>query len=532
MKIARIIVGPDAIRPEARLFIDMEGVSLGDDVSDEQLTFRITTYNKLAYIQKDQHYGYMFNPVNSLLATLSVDEQKTIGMMFAKAHDLIDSMDTIGDLTKTTEKISRVVYNAFKDTGLSEKIREYVRGSKIPIPALEGIGDQPHHTDEKTFYHNDYIQLTAIVFVCKLLCPIFGELIFVTKGDLDNNLKEIHCIPIMRDLLGNDFEYISNKLSRYLTMNCEQWVKRSNNQNNMSLTNAFSGFTTDQFGLYVYASILVKKFVNVDLYGTSGDIVVYIFSCAKNTVGNHMLNIKNKNRVLPRILPNDNTVVVDGNDSNMEAESVVSSATADVPILTIFAVEHAIKDMLGEYELDIQAYESAVKFYHNNIVPATDLNTYILCTFVGHRIAGAMGIELLPADIYSKLLAVTQLYMLKLNMVDVAHAMTMMSTNTLKTEYSKIDTTIEMSMGASFSYKNLKRMFPYKIGHMAWDTKAEKICSDIITKVHTYNTAPVMWDMIGQENINNSVWQYDERILKDIFEFINHVLNAQEECNI
>jgi len=528
MRIVRKVVNPESIRPYTLAYVDMEGIEIPGS-KEEDFLYQVTTYSNLSYIKGERWWDTMFRPINELFTTFTKGEQLKLGQMYVECKSCIDHIDTINDLSNVTNKIGRITAKALGELNILPKMMHFVQSSNIPIPELKDIGNQPHHTDEMTFKYDDYIQLTCIVLLCKLYCPIFGELIHTTKKDLDNGLKEIHCIATMRYVFAENFSYISEKLQNYLSSRCDHWVNKKNSANSLdkeALTNAYNGYTSEKFGLFVYASMLIKKFVNVNLYGQSGDIVVYIFSCAKNTIDNLVISMNNKNRVLARIDPGDD---VDGNDSILETASVVSTTTVDVPVIIKVGVDVVVHQLLKKYELDPVVYAKTIEYYRQNMSSVTEINKYVLCTFVGNDIGGASGIDLLTIEPYMKLIALTQLYLIKLGYFNVAHMMSIIPTDRLKGSFSSIDIQIEMNKGASYAYKNCKKMFPYEIGKTAWDNSASEICNSIITVIYNYNTPTILWEIMGQECKNNAEFQYDEFILRDMIEFINHVLIKQEE---
>lgn len=522
MKIVKKVVDANTASPKTRAFIDMSNVSTDKfDVPEEQLTFHVNTYAKLDYKYGDNDWIDIFKPINIFLGTLTEDEQVILGEMFVKVHHVLTHEFTrVDQISHITQKLSEIAYAAIKATDLSKKIYTFVKNSDIPIPDLGYVGKKPHHSKDMSFGYDDYIGLTSIVLLCKLFCPVFGEIIYLTKKTLDNSLKETHCIAVLKLILGNDFFDLSQKFQNYISNTI--MVRKQ-----ISATSTFNGYTYSKFSLIIYAAMLVKKFVNVNIYRQGGNLVVYAITCVRSTMSSLESNMKKKNSVRERKDPGESGDE-EGNYSRLETESFPSRSPVDVPVLVQVGVEHFIRTSMDEYNIDLRQFEEAVRYYEKYPSPITDINKYIICTFFGHHIGGAFGINMLDADTFMKLIAFTQLYMLNY-MHDVAdydliHAISIIPTDKIKVKSTLVDDKIQMSKGASFAYRNCKQMFPYSIGNTSWDAKTKDITDFITTQIHMFNTANVIWDRMGQPNENNKTFVYGEGILQAIFKFIEHVL--------
>lgn len=517
MRIIKKVVDQDTSSPRTKAFIAMDLPRSKFDHPDERLTFRVNTYTKLKYNSKDDGWKNIFRPINKFLETLTEEESIILGEMFVDIHTIFtDEFTNINNIIDITGKISNIVQVASDKIKLAEKIQQYVITAKIPIPDLGYAGKKAHHSKEMTFDYEEYIGLTAIVFICKLFCPIFGELIYITKGVLDNSLKETHCITILKLLIGNNFFSISQKFYNYLSSLITP-------RKPITHTSAFNGYTYDKFALNIYASMLVKKFVNVDIYQRDGNLITYSVTCIRNTMTSLDSNMKKKNSVMERKPPGE-TGEEEGNSSRLETESFPSRAPVDTPILVKISVERAIRMTIDEYNINQDAYETAVDYYLANPSPITDVNKYLISTFMGHRIGGAYGINMLDASVYMKLIAFTQLYMYNIGLYKLIHALSIIPTDKVKEEFEFVDTKIHMDKGAGYAYRNCKKMFTYNIGNTSWDSKAKDITNFITGRIHLFNTADSIWQLLEEDNCNNRKYTYDEHVIQDMFSFIEHIL--------
>jgi len=530
MHITRKVVQLEGVNT-ALAFIDMQGLDINtttETFPEDLLVFNIKTYNKLDYKENMVHWK-VFNIVNEFLDTLSQDDLIELGRLYGRiGYILKHEFKDIAMIADITNRINSMVWETFSKTQLSSKLEQFVSDSNIPFPDLKDIGNRPQDNPETTFYYHEYVKLTTIVIICKMFFPIFGEIISITKKALDNTLKETHCITILKDVLANDFGPLTYKLQQYIY---NAIARTSNGSPKHTLTAAFNGYTVDRFTLYIYASTLVKKFVNVDLFKPDGNIMTYVMSCVRGTIESITSNMSKSNSVMERENPQEFSSSGEGNMSRMETESYSTKSTVDIPVITKIGTELMINRFITELNIDKKVFNAAIAYHKSHPIPVTCINKYVLATMFGHRIGGAYGINLLNANIYTKLVILTQLYAISINNLDIVHTLSIAPTDSIKTKYSIVDSRIKMDKGAGFAYRNCKAMFPYAIGNITWDSKAKEILDYIITKIHVYNTAPVIWEMLNQEEKNSEIFTYQENVVTCIIEFINYVLNQVGQKN-
>jgi hypothetical protein len=500
--------------------IDMEGLDIGvKGFKESDLYFRIDTYAKLG-ISRDPEAWNFLNPVNYCLKTLSESDLKLLGRMFYDINIILkNEFIEIDQLIPITDQIMDLVYQTTSTIGLSEKIHNWVKVSNIHIPNLENIGNRPQDNKRTTFYLEDYLGLFAIIVYCKLFCPVFGQIIFKISKLVDNSVKETHCTAILKKVLDADFHDLTEKLLYYI----QNVVAKGKA---IELTSTANGYTLQRYSLSIYSSMLIKKFVNIDLYRDDGDIMVYIVTCSKHSLDSLNINLSTKNTIKERKGPDMFSSDAEGNVSRLETESYSSRSTVDVPIIIRLATERMINSVLSEYGLSKREFNRAVKYYNNNPVPITEVSKYITCTFFGHRLGGAKSMYFLHVGTFIKLIALLQLYLIKIqHHPSVIHLLSVVPTGIVKEEISLVDRQIQMNRGGSgYAYNNCKRMFPYAIGNISWDTKTKSIINFITNNIHHYNTAPNYWDLMNIPNANQKPYTYEEPIIRHIYTFIWHTL--------
>ena len=98
----------------------------------------------------------------------------------------------------------------------------------------------------------------------------------------------------------------------------------------------------------------------------------------------------------------------------------------------------------------------------------------------------------------------------------------------MKAQLSNIDNKVRMTWTNTYSYRNFKSKFPYGVGNKECDNKLKEIVEYITTRVHTYNTAPVFWDMLNSENLNGTEYQCTPNFMEDMCNFINAVISKED----
>lgn len=516
MQIAKKVLSKGLTKPMNVILIDMEGVGAElDELKDDNLTFRIYTYSNLRYEKPDYFWDKTFKSVNEFLSTLSQEEQLALGMMFSKIKLLCDDMRT-DRLVDTIDIMSTISSDVFSKYGLSKKMISFVRNSNLHVPALKNAGSEDYHTKADTFMRDDFYLTMTVAMLCKLFCPVFGEIIYTTRKDVDSYLKEIKCVSVLKHILDSDFSYITDKIQLYLDNRCQSQT------NDSSYTNSFSGYTNHKFGFYTYATTLVKKFVNIDLRDPECDIITYMYACAKGTISNLHKNMRNKNMVRPRMDPN--TDIVDGNDSKLETEATISSKTADTQAVVSYAIDSVIEDNLILHDLDLDEFEKILTYYENNPSTVTNLNSLLAMVTIGNEIGGSRGINMITAKYYNKVVAYLQMYLVFIGMGELAHAVSMVPVNQIKSELTPVDVRIDQNRGASHSFKVCAKKYPYQIGKRTWRNVIDSICDDFIGTNFVYNSPKYVWDALNEEPRNGQLVSYDDSIIRDVMDYIVHTI--------
>lgn len=503
--------------------IDWEGIDLKrrDDraIQPYAAHFIIETYKNLSSHEDDNAYwNSIYKSINDIFASLSVDDQRVIANFFIDAHtciiDTLSNDPTMEKVEIVIRQLQMLIIRMSDAINLRRIFTNYVvHGGAITFPDLSEVGGRTQDRSWLTFKYDEYVDLTELSLMSKMMSPIWGELIYRTKNIIETNLKETQFCAILHEyfkqygtLLEKFFDYIYNI------------VKSPQDE----VTTSFNGQTPNNMVSYVFGTMFVKKFVNVDLLLKECNIMTYVNSCTRQTTSTYLSGLQDRNRANLRL---DFSREDDGNASYLEDVSCSTRHTADVPIIVEHATERTIDAMIQSYGISKTIFDRAVAFYLKNPISQTVLNKYIASTMFGHRIGGASGINMLDAITYSKLMAFTQIYMAMHGYTELVHLLTMTPTEIPQPgPVSKTNISIRFNVTSSEEYRNCKNLFPYKIGNLQWDSCLSNIVDTITTYVSYYNTAPAIWDMVdGDAFQNGQQLVYTDSIIRAICGFILHV---------
>lgn len=483
--------------------------------------FNVDTYTALTK-PDPENWGIVFKNVNDFLYGLTDKEHMAIAMTYIAMHKLINKM-TSSNMFDTTDKISNYLSMLDKEIDLIPKLMTFTE-KYMPLPNLDNAGERPHDTDEMTFRRPHMMELTNIALLCKLLTPIFGQFFWQYKNSIsvDNSIKEIHCLAMLRQVFEYRHKPLVLKLNNFIRNTVLQQYKKRDD-----ITSAIGGNTIESQTLASEATIYTRKLITVDLSKPGGNLMTYTTVCINNSVETQYKSPMNK-RIKERSANSLKDITADeGNASRMETESIATAKTADVPVIARWTAKHIVQLYRGALEISDEMFDSAMAYYRLNLPPMTPLSNYLLCTYFGRVMGGALNISMLNAIAYAELSVILQFIMIRRGYYGLAHAMSMMPLNQKKPFLSDMDNRVRMSWNSSHSFSNLKRRFTIDSGSLQCSAKMKDIVEFLTTYIHSYNTAPVFWDLIGSDNTNSYQFECTADIMDTVCEFITMAIDTQ-----
>ena len=417
---------------------------------------------------------------------------------------------------------------------------DYVQNhSGIPIPPLDYAGtNASRHTEDMTFREEEYYVLLAISVVCKILCPVWGDLIQRTVGIIDNEMKETHYINIIEPFLTlGKFKVVRDKLYNYVS-NTIDTAKRGT-YSTASFAATMGGVSSDKFDHIVFSTLIVKKYVIVDLYapvgedGRNGNITIWTWTCAKNSFTSLQQTLNRRCKIMPRLDIFDKNEHGGGDEENkishLEHSSRITEVTADIPILIKFGVKMAISRLKKKYAISEIEYCQALDYYTRNRIQVTTLNKIMVGIFFGNDVGGAQGLKYLDLSTYTELVIITQIYIATQyeyhDVVQLLTANTPVEENVVPALYS-VNTRITQTARQTREHRDCESSFPFTIGKVNIPTVLKRI-QDYIVKYHHYtNMAPMVSAILDKEPVKQgTLILYDDLIMQQCCDVILQIIN-------
>ena len=530
--------------------IDLEGLSLPVENAETYLEFVSDTYVNLKASKAniDETWDYVFKVPNEFLKTLKDDELIQIASTFAYCHYLIESetakqrplpdnnpvlrqeINSINAaiLLKLEDNLSAALLRLDQTIHLLDKILEHVE-TCIPIDEFKDVGTRAQDSEEKTFRRPDLVKLTALAVLAKLFTPVIGTFIqkFKLHG-ISTSYKEMHAVTMFRDILSESnnekMAKLVDKVEFYISGLIESRLKDA------KPTMLHNGFTETTITQFVYAQIITRRLVCVNLFrAESNNLVTYLATCAKesalstpsSSAGGNKSSVEFRKSV-DELSAESSEGGDDGNSSVLEQESSVSAKTADFETIVEFAVMDLKHRFCPENDLDITVVDGAESYYKSTShILLESNNSYILSIMFGHQLCGAKSVEMLKSADLATLVAILQVHLIRIGLTDLVHVLSLVNTGEPRTKgLTGEETQLQATWRNSYAFGNCNEKFPYVVNGLQWWTSLEKLLKSIIMTKYVYNTAPIIWEMLGQPNINGQMYTAPVTLSESICNFI------------
>jgi len=520
--------------------IDLEGLDLQHpiDFDLEDLDFNITTYKHLVTSQDGVAWTEQLGTINGFLETLPENIVRALGVYFAEAYVYINREATTGTtLKEAATYLGEQLYDVMIPHGIPQRLIDYTY-QHIPMPDLSGVVLRPHDTPEKTFGFEDFIRVTAISVLCKLLCPIWGDLIHKFKRSTDTLSKEMQCLLVITPTLTcNELAAVDSKLKFYIESGVEPALNVNRNAHGQqpAFTAAVNGYSPRRLYDYVYGTIMVKKFINVNPLDEDCNIMRWIFSCINASLSTLTSTLK-KSNIGARFEPGDFKDGDDeGNVSLLEHESSPSTVTADVPMLMKYGAQLAAIRMLDELNIPKSLFEGAMAYYKSRPFVANPISQILVPLAFGRRMGGAKGVRYLDAITYMQLTTVLQIYIARTWQTPLINLLTSTTEPEPKAEAPSLtDRHIALSYKQFAEYRHLEEfVYPYPIGGRSFEDLMWSTINHVISYHHRANTDPMIQAILSDDVVleYGELVPYTELVSQDICKVIRHFvdLNATME---
>lgn len=488
------------------------------------LDFKVETYQNTNAKASPEKWNQVFGPVHNFLKTVSAEDQVkfvlltvSMHMQIAKVLNLNNPNISGREISKLEDDLSVQLQQLDKDINLFPRLYEFVEAGNVPLPSFRNIGERAQDTAEMTWYRPETAKLTAIVILCKMLTPVFGLFIsnFKKHKETDGAYKEIHCVTILRDTLFSRCPEIVRKLDYYIGKTVNQVLNPEED-----LTHVYNGFTDTMIKDQIYAQMLTRRFVLVDLLRENSNLIIYVSSCARGAASTQFSGTNFTYSVMTLTYRQESATEEDGNLSNLEVESRSSTRTADYDLLVEAAVRQTRRLFIETHDLDEKIIEETEAFYTQNHIQLTPFNQYMLSILFGPYLCGAKSIELLDAKGLVSLVSLLQVYLINQGYFDLVVAASAVPTGKLKNFLTGADTTLKNTWNSSYEFRNCNARFPTVCNGITWYTGLEAAVKNFIGEEYTINVAQSIWDLLKMDNHNDERFDVPESLARSVSLFI------------
>lgn len=488
-----------------------------DNINDQLLKFTVSTYENFKTIDTIKNNAVL-KPVNEFFKTLDLKDQAGIAKILICMNFWIqktfDHEEVVTDnfqtkLDEVVLKIQDFLIILDSEINLFQKIYNFVVES-IYIHKAKDLGTRPQDSEEMTF-HNEQIEvLTGVVVLCKLLVPIFGQIIDRIKKHIDNSLKEIHCARILTPILKKHIFDLVIKLKNYL-------YKTINPK--LTIDQAYHMYTENFCILTVQAILFVRRFVSIDIYNPDSKLMVYINFCARSASNTQQTNATKRLSVRERSHPSE-IFGDDGNTSVLECDSQYSKTTIDIPIFIKHKTVSFIEQSILEYGIDKNILDLMVQDYIYNSFMMTDINKYLLCIAFGKQLNGAKSIAYLNQREYITLSSFLQLKFLYTSFFNLIPLLSLKISYNEKRQITSNENLIRINWDKSMEYRLCKDKYPISVGFKSWDTKLKEIINILTVSTCYQYFPPVFLESMNEPFENNVKYELSLDIINLFCKFI------------
>lgn len=548
------------VSPESNTFVRLNIDEL--DIENKEalvsyLTFPIKAYNKLNSIKNtedlsNKEWFFVFGYVTQFFDTLSMADKKSIALTFILVNKDIMQYQANGNVFETNKMIKTISERLAlldKEINLLYKMKNFVY-SDIPVGIMKDAGTRPQDRPETTFTAPEVMLVATITLLCKMLCPIYSAIMLATDKFMSSDSKESanktltgvkeamcsciltgiinqHSIPNPED--GLPLKEVTEKLKNYL----EHTTRQSHREDKDS--NLVYGYDIHTLAYNLYCTLLVRRLVTVNLARSDSNLMSYIVVCARRSVMGVMGQVASNAPTMPRT-PIAAESDDEGNIARLETDSLTSKKTTDIDALITVAVKPTIDKVMYLNDIDESEYITCVKYYGNHPITPHIINTQLNSLLYGREFGGSNGIKMLKFPEFSKITVLTQMILLQRAQDPayraLAHLVTAVPCVGAGSAVSELNgNNVWSRVSTSQEFIRCKDRFQNStiiLKNHVWENHIHKIIEDITDHHYAYNTAPYLWDWMGEQNLNGKVIPLNANILIAYCHFYNWVLDGRE----
>lgn len=471
----------------------------------------------------DMAYG----PVNQFLSDLSIDKQQRIAIALIMMNGIMrTTTENTDDINQLLDQCGMILDTLDQEIGLCDDILNWVK-TFVPISDMSSAGSGPHHSADMTFHQDEAITITAITILSKLFSPVVGEFIYRHAGLINNLYKESFACSMFTQLFKRKYADIIKKMQHYIGNLV------ANKMKSVDMTIHYRGFTPEMIARIIMDTTIIKKFVSIDLFKPDGNVIKYVAACITSYIESQQKNGGAKFKVDSFTDPKDGDAITgteETNSSRIEIESSASHKPMLAPPMSRFAAKWIIRQSLIDENISAEEFERSISFFEKNPIVVSPVTLFILSTYFGPDAGGGHSIYLLDAPLTIKLAALLQIIAARSGADAIAHMLTMKITTEDRLGQAT-DFNFSNSWRASPEYSECRKTVGNGFGEITWDCHLRELATTLTSKTFIYHTPQHVWDLLGQENKNGTVFNEQLPFMLQLLKLISNLWKQRSLTN-
>ena len=460
-----------------------------------------------------------FKAINTFLHTLSEDDSRVIAYTLLLIHNRIItafSNNGISGLGTMNQDAGKVILENFTSISLMEKFKAFI-AANVNIPIKEDWGNRPIDREEMTYRREDAIDLHVLVFLSKLMTPIFASILGRSSSyKLGEKIAEIHCVSLVMPLINYQAGPVKDKLMRY--------IRALMNTNFVEdATVLHGGMSKNYAETVLMAMFLVRNAINHDVYRPESNLITALNGCVIKTAGGFKKSSKKSNHVEERSIKS--SISEEQNQSRMEIDSILSKKTSDIVVIAKTFSKNVVDNLLVNNDLNRNHHRSNVKHIFDNAIQVNVVSRFIVQTLFCNEFSGINNMNYLQIREMAPILAATQQFMAGYGYEELTHALTAKRTGNVKLEQTSEDEARLLGFDKCKEYKmytNLLKDLPLNKNEMRsfFNEVMLEIVTELMNYEYVYQTPVRIQDMLGQTVVNGTPIQFTTKLTEQLYRFL------------
>ena len=224
----------------------------------QSMLWDISVYSKSSDRKSPMNPTLIFREINAFWETLSQKEQLAYWELYVKARQVFDNVFDLKDIQAQLQDISRQFY----ELPSLDKLHHWVlyrSGVRVPSDFKETFEDvgadniSYPHRKEKTYLRGEYLDLVVMTISLRIMVPLWGEFIRVTRRQVGGNSKELEAFRLLY------FSRVSHTPTMQRLLSYVQLTVSTLLGNEVHATAILNGMGSVEFADWMLAMTIVRR---------------------------------------------------------------------------------------------------------------------------------------------------------------------------------------------------------------------------------------------------------------------------------